>query len=58
MLQDKNYSLTHALAYETTINGEDAIAVVLSGQAISSEASRSRSKPKKMAASLISSGHS
>jgi hypothetical protein len=37
MLQDKNYSLTHALAYETTINGEDAIAVVLSGQAISSE---------------------
>jgi hypothetical protein len=37
MLEDKNYSLTHALAYETTINGEDAIAVVLSGQAISSE---------------------
>jgi hypothetical protein len=37
MLQDKNYSLTHGLAYETTVNGEDAIAVVLSGQAISSE---------------------
>ena len=37
MLQDKNYWLTHALAYETMINGEDAIAVVLSGQAISSE---------------------
>ena len=37
MLQDKNYSLTHALAYETAVNGEDAIAVVLSGQAISSE---------------------
>jgi hypothetical protein len=37
MLEDKNYSLTHALAYETTINDEDAIAVVLSGQAISSE---------------------
>jgi hypothetical protein len=37
MLQDKNYSLTHALAYETTINGEEVIAVVLSGQAISSE---------------------
>ncbi len=37
MLEDKNYSLTHALAYETTINDEDAISVVLSGQAISSE---------------------
>jgi hypothetical protein len=37
MLEDKNYSLTHALAYETTINDEDAIAVVLSGQTISSE---------------------
>jgi hypothetical protein len=37
MLEDKNSSLTHALAYETTINDEDAIAVVLSGQAISSE---------------------
>src|SRR4029450_9197932 len=37
MLQDKNYSLTHALAYETTVNGEEVIAVVLSGQAISSE---------------------
>jgi hypothetical protein len=37
MLEDKNYSLTHALAYETTINEEDLIAVVLSGQAISSE---------------------
>jgi hypothetical protein len=37
MLQDKNYSLSHALAYETTVNGEDVVAVVLSGQAISSE---------------------
>ena len=37
MLQDKNYPLTHALAYETTINEEQVIAVVLSGQAISSE---------------------
>jgi hypothetical protein len=37
MLSDKNYSLTNALAYETTVNGEEAIAVVLSGQAISSE---------------------
>jgi hypothetical protein len=37
MLQDKNYTLSNALAYETTVNGEDSIAVVLSGQAISSE---------------------
>src|SRR6266496_421892 len=37
MLEDKNYPLTHALAYETTINDEELIAVVLSGQAISSE---------------------
>jgi hypothetical protein len=37
MLQDKNYSLTHALAYETTINEEEITAVVLSGQTISSE---------------------
>src|SRR5438093_9326478 len=37
MLQDKNYPLTHAVAYETTVNGEEVIAVVLSGQAISSE---------------------
>jgi hypothetical protein len=36
-LEDKNYSLSHALAYETMVNGEEAIAVVLSGQAISSE---------------------
>jgi hypothetical protein len=37
MVRDKNYPLTHALAYETTINDEESIAVVLSGQAISSE---------------------
>ncbi|PYJ08420.1 MAG: hypothetical protein DMF06_12820 [Verrucomicrobia bacterium] len=37
MLQDKNYTLSHALAYETTVNGEEAIAVVLSGSAISGE---------------------
>lgn len=37
MLQDKNYTLSNALAYETTVNGEEAIAVVLSGQAISAE---------------------
>jgi hypothetical protein len=37
MLDDKNYTLSNALAYETTINGEDAIAVVLSGQTITAE---------------------
>ena len=37
MLEDKNYTLSHALAYETTVNGEDAIAVVLSGQTITAE---------------------
>ena len=37
MLQDKNYTLSNALAYETTANGEDVIAVVLSGQVISGD---------------------
>ena len=37
MVDGKNYPLAHALAYETTINEEELIAVVLSGQAISSE---------------------
>jgi len=41
MVGGKNYRLTHALAYETTINEEEVIAVVLSGQAISSEQHRS-----------------
>lgn len=37
MLEKKNYALKHALAYETTIDDEPAIAVVLSGQAVSSQ---------------------
>ena len=36
-LEDKNNTLSHALAYEAKANGEDVIAVVLSGQAISAE---------------------
>ncbi len=36
-LKGKNYPLKHAVAYETTIDGEEVIAVVLSGQTISSE---------------------
>src|SRR5438046_10094140 len=37
MLEKKTYPLKHALAYETTIDNEPAIAVVLSGHAVSSE---------------------
>jgi hypothetical protein len=37
MLDKKNYPLKHALAYETTIDNEPAIAVVLSGQAVAGE---------------------
>jgi hypothetical protein len=36
-LQDKNYTLSNALAYESTVNGEEAITVVLSGQVITAE---------------------
>ena len=37
MLEKKTYPLKHALAYEATIDNEQAIAVVLSAQAVSSE---------------------
>src|SRR5213592_4259466 len=37
MLEKKTYPLKHALAYETTIDNGPAIAVVLSGQPVSSE---------------------
>ena len=37
MLDKKSYTLKQALAYETTIDNEDAIAVVLSNQAVSRE---------------------
>jgi hypothetical protein len=37
MLEKKNYPLKHALAYETTIDNEQAIVVVLSGQAVAGE---------------------
>ncbi len=37
MVQDKNYPLTHAVAYETTMDEAERIVVVLSGQAISAE---------------------
>ncbi|MFL6541286.1 MAG: hypothetical protein ACJ8HU_11030 [Chthoniobacterales bacterium] len=35
--QDKSYQLKHVLAYETTIDDENAIVVVLSGQPVSAE---------------------
>jgi len=37
MLEQKTYPLKHALAYETTIDNEKAIVVVLSGQAVAGE---------------------
>lgn len=37
ILDKKSYQLKHALAYETTIDDEPATAVVLSGQAVTSE---------------------
>jgi hypothetical protein len=37
MLQDKNFTLSHGLAYEAEVNGDAVIAVVVSGQAISNE---------------------
>src|SRR3954465_7546594 len=37
MLDKKSYALTKAVAFETTIDNEDAIAVVLSSKAISAE---------------------
>src|SRR5882757_2244494 len=37
MLKSKNYPLKNAMAYETTVDGEEGIAVVVSGPAISNE---------------------
>src|SRR6478672_4183266 len=37
MLKSKNYPLKNAVAYETTVDGEEGIAVVVSGPAISNE---------------------
>jgi len=37
MIKGKDYQLKNAVAYETTVDGEDGIAVVLSGPTISSE---------------------
>ena len=37
MVKAKNYQLKNAVAYETTVDGEEGIAVVLSGPTISNE---------------------
>ena len=37
MVRGKNYVFKHAVAYETTIDDEEVIAVVMSGQTVSSE---------------------
>ena len=47
MLDKKTYTLKNALAYETTIDNEDAIAVVLSGQVVSNEQLKEARKAEK-----------
>jgi hypothetical protein len=46
-LSKKNYTLKHALAYETTTDNEDAIVVLLSGPAVSSEEFKEARKTEK-----------
>ena len=46
-LKGKNYPLKNAVAYETTVDGEEGIAVVLSGPTISSEKLNSARKSEK-----------
>jgi hypothetical protein len=47
ILSNKKYPLKHALAYETQIDSEEAIAVVLSGQAVSNEQLKEARKVEK-----------
>ena len=47
MIKGKNYPLKNAVAYETTIDGEEGIAVVLSGPTISSEKLNAAMKSEK-----------
>ena len=47
MLKGKNYPLKNAAAYETTVDGEEGIAVVLSGPTISSEKLNAARKSEK-----------
>ena len=56
MVKGKNYPLKNAVAYETTIDGEEGIAVVLSGPTISSEKINEARKSEKKGEPLISGG--
>ena len=56
MLKGKNYPLKNAVAYETTVDGEEGIAVVLSGPTISSEKINEARKSEKRTASPLNSG--
>jgi hypothetical protein len=47
MVKGKNYALKNAAAYETTVDGEEGIAVVLSGPTISSEKLNAARKSEK-----------
>jgi len=47
MVKEKNYPLKNAAAYETTVDGEEGIAVVLSGPTISSEKLNAARKSEK-----------
>jgi hypothetical protein len=47
MVKDKTYPLKNAAAYETTVDGEEGIAVVLSGPTISSEKLNAARKSEK-----------
>jgi hypothetical protein len=57
MLDKKNYPLKHALAYETTIDNEQAIVVVFSGQAVTGEKVKEAREAEKEGATAISPGH-
>src|SRR6478736_2812438 len=47
MVKGKNYPLKNAAAYETTVDGEEGIAVVLSGPTISNEKLNAARKSEK-----------
>jgi len=46
-IKEKNYPLKNAVAYETTVDGEDGIAVILSGLTISNEKLNAAMKSEK-----------
>jgi hypothetical protein len=46
-LDKKTYQLAHALAYESTIDDEDAVVAVLSGQPVASETLKEACKAEK-----------